>query len=99
LACIILITGILLGSIALTKQIQNRNANQDVINQWETKCFVFQYTYYRHQCNYCNTNNSNCPVATCYDEKCKVSYLIFNGSQILSQITTINKPNKQNFQV
>ena len=98
MACIIIIAGVLLGLFGITQKIRNRST-ESVLNQLETKCFVFQSTYYRHQCNYCDYNSTNCPNSTCYDQKTKVSYPISNGSQILSSIVDKNNPNKPNIQV
>lgn len=95
-ACVIGIIGALLGSIGLLKQARNSFFHH-LDNQWETKCFVFQRLTIPHPCYYCNTKN--CTTNICYDEKFKVSYKIYDDSQIISSINVRDTPNSQNIQV
>ncbi|UJR24783.1 hypothetical protein I4U23_006157 [Adineta vaga] len=90
------IIGALLGSIGLIKQAHNRVYEQ-LNNQWETKCFVFQRVSLPHPCQNCN--DSNCNTNICYDEKFKVIYKIFDETEILSTISVNDTPHQQDIQV
>ncbi|CAF1258606.1 unnamed protein product [Adineta ricciae] len=95
-ALVIGVIGALLGSIGLLKQARNHFFD-NLDNQWETKCFVFQRLTVPHPCYNCNS--TNCTTNICYDEKFKVSYKIFDDSEIISAINVHDTSNPQNIQI
>ncbi|CAF1159761.1 unnamed protein product [Adineta steineri] len=94
--CIIAIIGAVLGSVGVIKQVHNR-VDKSLSNEWETKCFVFQRVSIPYPCNPCN--NSNCITYFCSEEKFKVRYEIFDGTEIFSYININGNSKKQNIQI
>ena len=95
-AVVIVILGVMLGAVGLINK-KHINNNEISIDEIESECFVFFSQCIERQCQICT--NQLCSNRTCYDERFKVSYSIFNGSEMISTIRTRNSLERQQINV
>lgn len=87
-AIIIAILGVMLGGIGIFRE-KRTDGHELSTNYVETQCFVYFVESIEHQCS----------DMICYDQKFKVSYVLLNGSEIISSILMKNLREKSSIHV